>query len=147
MDPTTLTGKQRGGSLAIYINNSLCLDTEVVSTVCTPDTETLTVRCCPFYLPQKLSVIIIIAALYVAPSANTTEAMEMVHNIISMQQTAHPDAFFLAAEDYNQASLKTVLPKFHQHVNFTTRGSNMLDLVYKHPRLIQSSPPGSHWQL
>lgn len=105
------------------------------------------VGCCPLYLPQKLSVIIIIAALYVAPSANATEAMEMVHNIISMQQTAHSDTFFIAAGDYNQASLKTVLPKFHQHVNFTSRRSNMLDLVYKHPRLIQSRTPGSHWQL
>lgn len=58
------------------------------------------------------------------------EAMEVLHDITGTQQTARPDAFFIAAGDYNQASLKTVLPKFHQHVNFANRGSCTLDLVY-----------------
>ncbi len=139
----TLTGKQRGGGLAIYINNSWCLETEVVSTVCTPDIEALTVRCRPFYLPRELSAIIIVA-VYIAPSANVTEAMEVLHDIISTQQTAHPDAFFIAAGDYNQASLKTVLPKFHQHVNFATRGSNTLDLVYTNIKDSYRAAPLAH---
>lgn len=66
-------------------------------------------------------------AVYVAPSAHVTEAMEVLHDITGTQQTAHPDAFFIAAGDNNQASLKTVLPKFHQHVNFA---NSKLDLVY-----------------
>ena len=32
--------------------------------------------------------------------------------------------------DFNHADLKTVLPKLHQHVDFLTRGDNILDLVY-----------------
>lgn len=98
----TLTWKQRGGGLVIYINNSWRLNIEVVSIVCTLDIEALTVRC-PFYLPWKLSANIIVA-VYVLPSAHVTEAMEVLHDIIGTQQTAHPGSLFIAAGDYNQAS-------------------------------------------
>ncbi|KAK3522602.1 hypothetical protein QTP86_027163 [Hemibagrus guttatus] len=49
---------------------------------------------------------------------------------ISKLQNAHPDGLFIIAGDFNHANLKSVLPKFHQHVDFATRGVNMLDLVY-----------------
>lgn len=32
--------------------------------------------------------------------------------------------------DFNQANMKTVLPHFHQHVDFATRGTNTLDIAY-----------------
>lgn len=56
--------------------------------------------------------------------------MSELYNIISEQQKTYPDAFFIAAGDFNQASLKSVLPRFYQHVNIATRGENTLDLVY-----------------
>ncbi|PWA30377.1 hypothetical protein CCH79_00020582 [Gambusia affinis] len=37
--------------------------------------------------------------------------------------------FFIVAGDFNQANMKTVLPNFHQHVEFMTREENTLDLV------------------
>lgn len=93
----TLTGKQRGGALVICINFSWCLNTEVVFIVCSP-----------FCLPRELSANIIVA-VYIAPSAHVTEAMEVLHDIIDTQQTVYPDTFFIAAGDYNQASLKKKL--------------------------------------
>lgn len=138
-----LTGKHRGGGVAIYTNNLWCRDTEVISTVSTLNIEALMVRCHPFYLPQELSVIIIVA-VYVAPDANGRKAMEELHDIISTQQTAHLDAFFITAGDYNQASLTSVLPKFHQHVNFATRGSNTLDLVYTNIKDSHRAAPLPH---
>ncbi len=45
-------------------------------------------------------------------------------------QTNNTDGFFIIAGDFNHANLKTVLPKFYQHVNFATRGNNTLDFVY-----------------
>lgn len=48
----------------------------------------------------------------------------------SEQQTAHPDGFTILVGDFNHADLKAVLPKFHQHVHFPTRGNNILVLVY-----------------
>lgn len=92
----------------------------VVSTLCSSHVELLTLKCRPFYLPRELTAIIIVA-VYVPPSTNMN---------ISVQQMAHPDAFFIVAGDFNQAILKSVLPKFYKHVNFATRGKNTLDLVY-----------------
>lgn len=54
----TLTSKDRGGDLEIYINSLWCLSTES-SKVCT------------FYLPQELLAIIIVV-VYIAPIPNVT---------------------------------------------------------------------------
>lgn len=124
-----LAGKQRGGALVIYTNNSWCRDAAAVSTHCSPHVELLTVKCRLFYVPLELTAVIITAG-YVPPSANVKEATAELYNTITEQQKAHPDAFFIAAGDFNQASLASVLPKFHQHVDIATRGNNTLDLVY-----------------
>lgn len=54
----------------------------------------------------------------------------MLYNNISQQQKEHPDVFFTVAGDFKQIRLKSVLPKFYQHVNVATRKSNMLELLY-----------------
>ncbi|KAK0141960.1 RNA-directed DNA polymerase from mobile element jockey [Merluccius polli] len=125
----SLTGKQRGGGLAVYINKSWCQDSVVVSTLCSSNIEFMTVKCRPFYTPRELTAVIV-TAVYVPPSANCKEAMAELYTNISETQTDHPDAFFIIAGDFNQASLKSVMPKFYQHVNIATRGENTLDLVY-----------------
>ncbi|KAK1789495.1 hypothetical protein P4O66_015415 [Electrophorus voltai] len=61
---------------------------------------------------------------------NTQEALQELYGAISVLQNVHPDRLFIVVRDFNHANLKSVLPKFHQHVNFATRGANTLDLVY-----------------
>lgn len=51
-------------------------------------------------------------------------------NAIDKQQSAHPDGVHIIAGDFNQANLKSVLPKFYQHVKRSTRGENILDHVH-----------------
>lgn len=41
---------------------------------------------------------------------------------------------FIAAGDFNLAIIKTVLPKFYQHVNFATGGENTHDAYKATPR-------------
>lgn len=43
---------------------------------------------------------------------------------------ARPDKLFIFAGDFNHANLKSLLPKFHQHVALAMREADMLDLVY-----------------
>ncbi|KAK3557165.1 hypothetical protein QTP70_024707 [Hemibagrus guttatus] len=50
----------------------------------------------------------------------------------------------IIAGDFNHAKLKTVLPKFHQHVDFATRGVNTLDLVYSNIPGAYHTEPRSH---
>lgn len=56
--------------------------------------------------------------------------MKELHAAINKQQTTHPEAAFIVAGDFNHSNLKTVLPKFYQHVSCHTRGDKTLDHVY-----------------
>ncbi|KAM8863327.1 uncharacterized protein AB9W97_018228 [Spinachia spinachia] len=71
-----------------------------------------------------------VTAAYIPPDANARLAMKELHAAISKQQTLHPEAAFIVAGDFNHSNLKTVLPKFHQHVSCPTRGDKTLDHVY-----------------
>jgi len=101
------------------------------------------VRCRPFYLPREFTAILLVA-VYIPPTSNNSDrnaALGELYQAISEQQTAHPDGFTIFAGDFNHANLKTVLPKLHQHVDFPTRGDNILDLVYTtHKGAYKASP-------
>ncbi|KAK3565926.1 hypothetical protein QTP86_021443, partial [Hemibagrus guttatus] len=73
--------------------------------------------------------------------ANAKEALCELYGAISELKNAHPDGLFIIAGDFNHANLKSVLPKFQQHVDFATRGVNALDLVYTNiPRAYRAEP-------
>ena len=78
-------------------------------------------KCRPFYLPREFTSTIVTAA-YIPPDANAAFAMKELHNAISKQQTLTPEAAFIVAGDFNHSNLKSVLPKFRQHVSCPTRG-------------------------
>lgn len=89
----------------------------------------LSAKCRGFYLPWEFSVVIV-TAVYIPPDANVDVGLGYVLAAINKQQNKNPDWVFIVARDFNHASLKTVLPKFDQHVKCATRGKNMLDCVY-----------------
>ncbi|XP_017571279.1 uncharacterized protein LOC108438167 [Pygocentrus nattereri] len=97
------------------------------------DLELLMVKCRAFYLPREFSSVYILAT-YILPRANSATALRLLHDAISKQETAHPDAAFSVAGDFNHCNLRTVLSKYHQHVSFPTRESNILDQVYSNVR-------------
>ncbi|XP_076849711.1 uncharacterized protein LOC143497938 [Brachyhypopomus gauderio] len=126
------SGKTRdGGGVCVYINTEWCSDAVAVARHCSLLVEFLIVRCRPFYLPRELSSVLI-AAVYTPPSAgpDAEETLGELYGAISDLQHKHPDGLFIIAGDFNHANLKSVLPQFHQHVDFATRGANTLDLVY-----------------
>ena len=85
--------------------------------------------CRPFYLLREFTAILLVA-VYIAPtsiSIDRNAALFELYQAISEQQTAHPDGFIILAGDLNHADFKTVL---YQHVDFPTRGDNILDMVY-----------------
>ena len=67
-----------------------------------------------------------------------------LYQAISKEQAAHPDGFIILAGDFNHADLKTVLPKLYQHVDFPTRGANILDTVYTTKRGAYKACPLPH---
>lgn len=96
---------------------------------CSSDLELLTVKCRPFYFPREFSVVVV-TAVYIPPDANAKLALSYVLMTINKQQNAYPESVFIIAGYFNHATLKTVLPKFDQHVKFATRRENTLDCVY-----------------
>ncbi|KAI2650776.1 hypothetical protein H4Q32_000841 [Labeo rohita] len=110
---------------------------------CSSLVEFMLVKCRPFYLPREFTAIVIVA-VYIPPCANAKDALRELYNAISEQQTNNPDSFFIIASDFNHANLKSVLPKFYQHVNFATRGNNTLDLVYTTEKNAYKAEPRPH---
>lgn len=120
-DRTAESGKNRGGGLCVYTNDNWCTNAVITDTYCSPDLEYLTVKCRPFYLPLEFTVVVI-TAVYVPPDANIKSALAYLLTAIRKQQQAYPEGAFVIAGDFNRANLKTVLPKFYQHVKCPTRG-------------------------
>ncbi len=100
----------------------------------------MVVKCRPFYLPREFTAIVIVA-VYIPPCANAKDALRELYSAISEQQTNNPDGFFIIAFHHN---LKSVLPKFYQHVNFATRGNNTLDFVYTTVKNAYKAEPRPH---
>ncbi len=140
---TALSGKTRGGGLCMYINKEWCNNAAVLSKHCSSLVEFMFVKCRPFYLPREFTAIVIVA-VYIPPRANAKDALRELYSAISEQQTNNPDGFFIIAGDFNHANLKTVLPKFYQHVNFATRGNNTLDFVYTTEKNAYKAVPRPH---
>ena len=103
----------------------------------------MTVRCRPFYLPREFTSVTIVA-VYIPPSANCKQALSVLYRAISDMQATQPEGVFIVAGDFNQANMKTVLPNFHQHVDFATRGKNTLDLVYTNIKKAFRAAPHTH---
>ena len=69
-----LSNKSRGGGISFLVNQRWCSDADVLSTSCSAEPETLTVRCRSFYLPSEFSSIILVG-VYIPPQANAKTAI------------------------------------------------------------------------
>lgn len=107
-------GKTREGGLCIYLHQGWCTNSRVVNTHCSPDLETMTVMCRPYYLQRELTAVLV-TAVYIAPDVSVNTVLSQLHDVISRQQRAHPEGAFIVAGDFNRACLKTVLLKFMQY--------------------------------
>ena len=64
----------------------------------------------------------------ILPQADTKRALKELLWTLWKLGTIYPEAAFIVAGDFNKANLRTRLPKFHQHIDCTTRGGNTLDV-------------------
>uniref|UniRef100_A0A3B3H7K8 Reverse transcriptase domain-containing protein n=1 Tax=Oryzias latipes TaxID=8090 RepID=A0A3B3H7K8_ORYLA len=144
-DRNQQSGKTRGGGLCIYIHKGWCTNCTVVNSHCSEAIEHMTVKCRPHYLPREFTAVFIMA-VYIPPgaNANANEALTELHNNISSLQHRHPEAFYVIAGDFNHVNLTDTLPKFHQHINFPTRGNNILDCVYTNKKDAYRAVPHPH---
>lgn len=88
---------------------------------------------------------VFITAVYIPPPADTASALGQLHDVISKHETKQTDAVFIAAGDFKHCNLRTVLPKYHQHVSFPTRETNILDHVYSNVTGAYNAFPRPHF--
>uniref|UniRef100_A0A3B1KH12 Reverse transcriptase domain-containing protein n=1 Tax=Astyanax mexicanus TaxID=7994 RepID=A0A3B1KH12_ASTMX len=139
-------GKSRSGRLCVYISNAWCRNVVVVCKHCSPVVKLMIIKCRPFYLPRDFSAVLI-AAVYIPPTSNNSvrsEALNELYQYISEQQTAHPDAFLILAGDFNHADPKSVFSGLFKHIDFPTRGNNILDQVFTTHRGAYRASPLPH---
>ncbi|XP_072362773.1 uncharacterized protein [Scyliorhinus torazame] len=141
---TASSGKAKGGGVCLLINSSWCLDVATLATYCSPDLEYLTVKCRPYYLPREFTSAII-TAVYIPPQAVVRKALDELYTVINNYETEHPETLFIVAGDFNKANLKSVLPKFYQHISCPTRGDNTLDHCYSKIKGAYRSIPRPHF--
>ncbi len=91
------------------------------------------------YLTREFTHAIIIA-VYVAPSANTDVACDVLHSVTSRLLTQHPQALLLISGDFNHASPSSPLPTFPQYVTCHTRDNKILDLFNANPKEAYTTP-------
>ena len=111
--------------------------------ICTDELELLSISLSPFYLPREFGQVIV-TAVYIPPSANTTRASQTIYQCIEKLETASPGAPKIILGDLNTCKLDSVLPTFEQYVSCNTRGEKQLDLCYgniKLPRLLLQVSP------
>lgn len=96
---------------------------------CSPDLEFVTLRYRPFYLPREFTIVFV-TAVYIPPSANASVAVDILQSSVNKLLSTHPDGIFIVAGDFNHDNLRTVLPKFYQHVTCPTRGDKTLFTMF-----------------
>ncbi|CAM4567741.1 unnamed protein product [Leuciscus chuanchicus] len=128
-DRTRQSGKERGGGLCVFINKRWCTNIKIHSIICTPDVEILTLSLRPFYLPREFPTVIF-GCVYCPPDANIQAAAELIAENANSMLSKYPRAPVFYMGDYNNCSLDSVLPSFHQYVHCPTRKGNVLDLCY-----------------
>jgi hypothetical protein len=68
--------------------------------------------------------------VYIPPQADTTVPLKELHRTLCKLETTNPEATFIVDGDFNKANLRKTLPKFYQHINFSTCAAKTLDHCY-----------------
>src|SRR4029434_5102614 len=118
-----------GLQVCLMVNSRWGSDVAALSAHCSPDLELLSLKVRPFYLLREFSFVII-TPVYIPPQADKTCALEELYRVINGLEDAHPEAVSIVVGDFNRANMRKVLPKYHQHINFPTRGEQILDHCY-----------------
>nr|XP_054590293.1 uncharacterized protein LOC129154571 [Nothobranchius furzeri]XP_054590295.1 uncharacterized protein LOC129154571 [Nothobranchius furzeri] len=139
------SGKRKGNGVAVLVNNRWCHPghVSVKCRLCSPDVELLAVSCHRYYLPREFTSVVL-ATVYIPPSAIAENACDAISSVVAKLQTQHPNAFVAISGDFNHALLSATLPTFQQFVSCSTRENKTLDLCYanaKNAYMSKTRPP------
>lgn len=137
------TDKERGGGIAVYINNKWCTQVTVNESFCNKDIELLVISCRPFYLPREFGKVTIFI-VYIPPDSDEGQAKELLENCVSKHENEDPEGIRIILGDFNHCDFQDSVPTYKQTVKCTTRGNNILDKMYcniKNSYRVVKKPP------
>lgn len=98
-------------------------------TMCTLDTELLSVSIHPFYIPCEFPLIFITVA-YINPKANADNTVNTIYKVTQKLQSMSPDTPSLTLWYFNYCNLKSV-SRFYQYITRPTKqGKTGRPLIY-----------------
>ena len=107
-----LCHKSRGGGVCFMVNQRWCTDVTVLSSYCSPDLESIIVKCRPFYSPREVPTVTMFG-VYIPPSANGINALNQLADQITSVENNNPDTTVLIFGDFNNTNLR----KCYQNMN------------------------------
>eukprot|EP00061_Rhincodon_typus_P003753 g20888.t1 len=96
---------------------------------CFLNLEYLTVKCRAYYLLHDLTSTVL-TVVYIPLCVEVKHACDEIYTVTNNLGMEYSETLFIVASDFNQAKLKSVLPKYHQHVSRPSRGPNTLEHCY-----------------
>ena len=121
--------KERGGGVAVYINEKWCSQVSVNEKYCDKNMEYLVVSCRPFYLPREFGKIILFI-VYIPTDTKVSVAADILENCVAKYENKWPDSARLIMGDFNSCDFQEKIPTYEQYVECPTRGNNTLDKLY-----------------
>ena len=92
--------KDRGGGVALYVNERWCSQVIVKESHCMKDIEYLVVSCRPFYLPREFGKVDPFI-VYIPPDADEFAAAETLENCVNKYENECPDSVKIILGDFN----------------------------------------------
>ena len=117
--------RQRGGGLAVYVNDRWCTNVIIKESFCNDDIEYLVIACRPFYLPSEFSNVLIIN-VYIHPESNYAEATRLLENCVTKFETEYPNSVRIILGDFNKCNFHQSIPTYGQSVGFNTTDRSSL---------------------
>ena len=121
--------RQRGGGLAVYVNDSWCTEVNIKESFCNDDIEYLVISCRPFYLPREFSNVLIIN-VYIHPESNYAEATRILEDCVAKFEAEYPDSVRIILGDFNKCNFHRSIPTYGQSVGFNTTERGNPDKLY-----------------
>lgn len=121
--------KERGGGVAVYVNERWCSQVIVKESHCVKDIEYLVVSCRPFYLPREFCKVDLFI-VYIPPDADESAAAEILENCINKYENESPESVKIILGDFNHCDFQENVPTYVQTVQCVTRGNRTLDKLY-----------------
>ncbi|XP_076033704.1 uncharacterized protein LOC143020810 [Oratosquilla oratoria] len=121
--------KQRGGGVAVYVNEKWRNQSTIKEKFCNDYIEYLVISHRPFYLPGEFNSVYF-TIVYIPPSNDYSEATEKLSNCNNKIDNECPEGIKIVLGDFHGCVFHHTIPNYIQFVKCSTRENSTPDLMF-----------------